>query len=91
MQREVAELRQRTKFWYDFCVDETITNSDNKKKSPVVSLVKITNKEKNNDTCSLLTAKELDFTKFLRIRQMKRYPGSMFLSNHLQRYSLIHH
>ena len=75
MSQEVIELKNRTNEWYDYCVGDTdLPNNTNK--SIIVHLV---NKQQDNSTCWLLTAKELDFTMFLRMRQIKIFPGSVYL------------
>lgn len=59
------------------------TNSNNQAvvntKKPMI--IRLVNKQLENTTCWLLTAQEMDFTKFLRMRQMKDFPGSVFKDN----------
>ncbi len=75
MSQEVIELRNRTNEWFDYCVGNSELPLKAKK-----SIIK----QNGNTTCWLLTVEELDFTEFLRIRQMKLFPGSVPIAPTLQ-------
>ena len=82
MQKEVDELRNRTNQWYQFCVQNNSTaNKSKSNKNSNSTIIYLINKQHNNTTCILLTADELDFTDFLRMRQIKLFPGSVFPNN----------
>ena len=61
MSQEVIELRNRTNEWFDYCVG----NSELPSKAKKWIIIPLINKQKGNTTCWLLTAQEMDFTKFL--------------------------
>jgi hypothetical protein len=84
MSQEVNELRNRTNEWFDYCVG----NSELPFKAKTSIIIHLINKQKGNTTCWLLTAHEMDFTKFLRMRQMKLYPGSVPIAPILQKNKL---
>lgn len=68
---ELEELKDRRKYWFDECVDTTRHSRSN-----IVQF----NVKKDNLTCRLLTAKELELTKLIRDHQLKLYPDSIYTS-----------
>lgn len=74
MEEEVNELRNRANEWFEYCVGSN--QPTNNSKSDIIQLL---NKQRDNATCWLLTALEMDFTKFLRMRQINVFPGSVFI------------
>ncbi len=67
MSQEVIELKNRTKFWSDYCSDQSIKSES------------IINKQIGNMTCWFLTTGELALTDFIRVRQIERFPGSVHI------------
>ncbi|OTF77476.1 galactosylceramide sulfotransferase-like protein [Euroglyphus maynei] len=71
MKREIDALRNRTKSYYEFCVNKTITNANSQ-------IVRFVTGRGDNLICQFLTNNELSLTKFIRKEQLKRYPSSVF-------------
>jgi len=71
MQREVARLRQKTRFYYNYCVGDEVTHNNSE-------IVRFVNVKKYNPVCKFLTNSELSLTNFIRSEQLKRHPGSVF-------------
>jgi hypothetical protein len=67
MSQEVIELKNRTKFWSDYCSDQSVKSES------------IINKQIGNMTCWFLTTGELALTDFIRVRQIERFPGSVHM------------
>lgn len=100
MKAEIAELRNRTAEWYDYCVDRrydddnadeadiegdnngTISALANQRDNGINQRVKhLILKRPKDSQCWMLTAKELDFTKYVKLRQLRAYPGSVKISS----------
>jgi hypothetical protein len=65
MRQEVIELKNRTKFWSDYCLNESVKSES------------VINEQIGNITCWFLTTEELALNDFLRMRQIERFPGSV--------------
>lgn len=63
MCEEASKLNFITQKLYNYCVEEHVSN-----KSVILQYI---NKRVDNETCKFLTMKEMDFTKYLRLRQLK--------------------
>ena len=72
-QRDNQTLTQRDNQTLTLTLTQTIKTH----KKPMI--IRLKNRHSDNTTCWLLTAQEMDFTKFLRMRQMRQYPGSVFI------------
>lgn len=71
MEREVARLKQKTHFYFNYCVGQTVTATSSQ-------IVRFVNQKKHNPVCKFLTNSELALTNFIRSEQLNRYPGSVF-------------
>lgn len=71
MKTEIERLQKKTKYFYDYCVDQTFVNRG----YPVVGFL---NQKKNDIMCNFLTNSELRITKFIRQQQLQRAPGSVY-------------
>nr|XP_027204012.1 galactose-3-O-sulfotransferase 4-like [Dermatophagoides pteronyssinus] len=69
MKQEINELRRRTKLYYDYCVNKTITKNH---------IIRFVSDREDNLQCQFLTNNELTLTYFIRNEQIKRYPLSVF-------------
>ncbi len=65
MNKEVIELKSRTKFWSDYCSNKSVKPES------------VINKQIGNITCWFLKTDELALTDFIRMRQIERFPGSV--------------
>jgi len=70
MKQDISQLKSRTEMWYNFCVA-----SEN---AAQTNLIRFQNKHSENSTCWMLTAKELQFTRFVRKRQLHHLSNSVF-------------
>jgi hypothetical protein len=65
MNKEVIELKGRTKFWSDNCSNKSVKSES------------VINKQIGNITCWFLKTDELALTDFIRMRQIEKFPGSV--------------
>lgn len=71
MRHEVTRLRQKIRFYYNYCVGDAVTRNNSQ-------IVRFVNLKKYNPVCKFLTNSELTLTNFIRSEQIKRHPGSVF-------------
>ena len=74
MGQEVNELKDKNEIWYKFCVN----NEQQTKKVQDKNLARVIwHNVKNNENklCWMSTAREFLITKFIRERQIEKYPG----------------
>ena len=74
MQGEVNRLKQKTRFYYRYCVGEAVTGNNSQ-------IVRFVNMKKYNPMCKFLTNSELVLTNLIRKEQIQRHPGSVFDNN----------
>lgn len=70
MRKEIEKLKERRKYFYNLCVEKTITTDKSK-------IVKFITQNKHNLECQFLTYPELQLTEFIRKEQIKKHPGSV--------------
>ncbi|KAL3199157.1 hypothetical protein MRX96_014121 [Rhipicephalus microplus] len=70
MQEELALLEQRTRFWYQRCVEEEIRADKKDKDIFTDKVLTLIVRNASSDLCVRMTEPELRFTKRLRLRQL---------------------
>ncbi|KAJ6217974.1 hypothetical protein RDWZM_009131 [Blomia tropicalis] len=71
MQHDVQRLKQKVKFYYNYCVRESVTKNNSQ-------VIRFVNVKRYSPVCKFMTNSELSVTNFIRNEQLKRYPGSVF-------------